>query len=223
MDTLPLQFHQGHLFVELGSRELWLLDTGAQTSFGASPCVAIAGESFNLYSPAFGLTPKSLSQFIGLPCAGLLGGNILNCFDHIFDANNGQLIVASDELQHHGTIVPLELCNQIPIVTARIGSSSYRMFLDTGAQLSYWQDESLAAYPSAGRFTDFHPSLGQFETETHLVPVTLGNREFTLRCGTLPDALRTFLMTANTQGIIGNAVFADQPVGYFPRRRMLVF
>jgi hypothetical protein len=30
-------------------------------------------------------------------------------------------------------------------------------------------------------------------------------------------------MTANTQGIIGNAVFADQPVGYFPRRRMLVF
>ena len=223
MNILPLQFHQGHLFVELGSRELWLLDTGAPTSFGASPCVAIAGESFNLYSSAFGLTPKSLSQFVGQPCAGLLGADILNRFDYIFDIQGGRVSVASQQLQHPGTTVDLEQFMGIPIVTARIGSSGYRMFLDTGAQLSYWQDESLAAYPSAGRFTDFHPSLGQFETETHLVPVTLGNREFTLRCGTLPDALRTFLMTANTQGIIGNAVFADQPVGYFPRRRMLVF
>jgi hypothetical protein len=223
MDTLPLQFHQGLLFVELGSSERWLLDTGAQTSFGASPCVSIAGESFNLYSSASGLTPKSLSQFIGLPCAGLLGGDILNRFDYIFDIQGGRVSVASQQLQHPGTTVDLEQFMGIPIVTARIGSSGYRMFLDTGAQLSYWQDESLAAYPSAGRFTDFHPSLGQFETETHLVPVTLGNREFTLRCGTPPDALRTFLMTANTQGIIGNAVFADQPVGYFPRRRMLVF
>jgi hypothetical protein len=223
MDTLPLQFHQGLLFVELGSSERWLLDTGAPTSFGRSSCVSIAGRPFNLGSDYLGFTAESLSQFIGLPCAGLLGGDILNCFDHIFDANNGQLIVASDELQHHGTIVPLELCYQIPIVTARIGSSSYRMFLDTGAELSYLQDESLQAFPSAGRFTDFYPFYGHFETDTHLLPVTLGDSVFTLRCGTLPAPLRNLFTNTGTQGVIGNAVFADRTVGYFPRRRMLVF
>ena len=35
MNTLPLQVREGHVFVELGG-ELWLVDTGAPTSFGTS-------------------------------------------------------------------------------------------------------------------------------------------------------------------------------------------
>jgi len=42
VNTLPLQFRNRHLFVQLGG-ELWLLDTGSPTSFGISSRLSIAG------------------------------------------------------------------------------------------------------------------------------------------------------------------------------------
>ncbi|HNQ90149.1 MAG TPA: hypothetical protein PKM73_16145, partial [Verrucomicrobiota bacterium] len=46
MNTLPLRFKDGHLFVEIGG-ELWLLDTGAPTSFGTWRSLTISGERAN--------------------------------------------------------------------------------------------------------------------------------------------------------------------------------
>jgi len=43
----------------------------------------------------------------------------------------------------------------IPIVTARIADRDYRMFFDTGAQFSYFQEDSLSNFPYAGSVTDF--------------------------------------------------------------------
>ncbi len=90
----------------------------------------------------------------------------------------------------------------IPIVTARVGDSDYRMFFDTGAQTSYFQDDSLTSFPSAGRVTDFYPGVGQFQTDTHDVPVSLGGVVFSLRCGRLPGLLGATLMMAGTVGIV---------------------
>ena len=111
----------------------------------------------------------------------------------------------------------------IPIVSTRIRGIDYRMFLDTGAQISYFQHDSLQSFPAAGLVTDFYPGVGEFHTETHNVDVTLGGVEFTLRCGVLPELLGATLMMAETDGIIGNQVFSDRSVGYFPRRRSLAF
>ena len=94
MHTLPLQLRDGHLFIDLGGDlggQLWLLDTGAPTSFGASRSIAIAGERFELDTDYLGLTPESLSQFIGVPAVGLLGADVLGRFDHIFDTAAGKL------------------------------------------------------------------------------------------------------------------------------------
>lgn len=220
MNTLPLQLRDGHLFVELGG-ELWLLDTGAPSSFGTSRSLTIAGEQFSLGPSYLGLTPAILSQFVGLPCVGLLGADVLGRFDHLFDTRSGRLTVSTSELQHSGQTVPLDDYMGIPIVTARVGGHDYRMFFDTGAQISYFQNDSLAEYPSAGRVTDFYPGAGQFQTDTHDVPVSLGGVAFTLRCGTLPSLLGMTLMMASTEGIVGNAILSNRSVGYFPRRRTM--
>ena len=108
------------------------------------------------------------------------------------------------------------------IVTAHIGDNDYRLFFDTGAQTSYFQNDSLTRFPFAGRVTDFYPGFGQFQTDTHNVPISLGGVAFTLRCGTLPDPLGTTLMMAGTVGIVGNAILSDRRIGYFPRRRAMV-
>jgi hypothetical protein len=221
MNTFPLQHKDGHVFVELGG-ELWLLDTGAPTSFGTSRSLSIAGEQFSLETSYLGLTAATLSQFVGVPCVGLLGADILRRFDHIFDTAGSQLSVSTAELSLSGQSVRLDEFMGIPIVTARVGGSDYRMFFDTGAQISYFQDDSLSGFPSAGSVTDFYPGVGQFRTDTYEVPVSLGGVTFTLRCGTLPGLLGMTLMMANTKGIVGNAILANRIVGYFPRRQMMI-
>lgn len=220
MTTLPLSLKDGHLFVEMeGGR--WLFDTGAPTSFGDAQSIAVAGERFTISSSYMGLSATTLSRFVGVDCIGLLGADILGCFDHIIDCSNGALTISTAELPHSGQSVHLDEFMGIPIVTARIGGSDYRMFFDTGAQVSYFQDESLATYPVVGTIVDFYPGVGQFQTETHEVPVSLGEVAFALRCGTLPSVLGMTLMMAGTAGIVGNAILASRTVGYFPRRKAL--
>jgi hypothetical protein len=109
----------------------------------------------------------------------------------------------------------------IPIVTARIAGTDYRMFFDTGAQISYFDDDALTDFPFGGSVTDFYPGVGQFQTETHMVPIMLGSVAFALRCGTLPGTLRTTLMISDTKGIVGNQILHNRVIGYFPRRRTL--
>lgn len=220
MDILPLQLLNGHVFAELNG-ELWFLDTGAPTSFGTSRSLSVVGKQFSLGTSYLGLTATTLSQFVGVPCVGLLGADILGRFDHIFDTTGGRLSVSAAELSHSGHSVRLDEFMGIPVLTARVGSSDYRMFFDTGAQISYFQDDSLTDFPFAGSVTDFFPGVGQFQTDTHDVPVSLGGVPFTLRCGTLPGLLGMTLMMADTKGIIGNAILHDRVVAYFPRRRVL--
>lgn len=221
MDTLPLRLRDGHVFTELDGGS-WLLDTGAPTSFGNGGELSIAGESFRLGENYLGLTSTTLSSFVGVPCAGLLGADVLGRFDLLFDAVRSTLGLSTGELEHRGQTVPLEQFMGIPILAARIGGEDHRMFFDTGAQISYFQDDSLSDFPGAGSVTDFYPGVGQFQTDTHQVEVTLGGISFTLRCGTLPGLLGATLMMAGVRGIVGNQILVDRKIGYFPRRRRLV-
>jgi hypothetical protein len=219
--TLPLHFRDGHLFLE-SADALWLFDTGARASFGSEPAVTIAGEQFCVGSSYLGLTAVTLSRLVAVECIGLLGADVLGRFDFVLDAPNGRATISSGRLEHLGTPIDLDEFMGVPIVSARVRDIDYRMFFDTGAQISYLQDDCLASFRAAGTVADFYPGFGQFQTETHDLDITLGEVAFTLRCGMLPDPLGATLMLAQTVGIIGNQVVSDRVVGYFPRRRSLV-
>jgi len=221
MQGLPLHFRDGHLFVEIDN-DLWLLDTGAPSSFGSQEDLTLMGEAVELEASYLGLDAEKLSTFTGVPCAGLLGADVLGRFDHIFDVAGGTLAISKGELSHEGREVAVSEFMGIPVVSAGIAGSEYQMFFDTGAQVSYLQDDSLGDWPSAGSVNDFYPGVGPFETDTHHVPVSLNGIEFTLRCGTLPGLLGMTLMMAGAHGIIGNQILTNRIVGYFPRRRLLV-
>lgn len=221
MHDLPLHFRAGHLFVEHDG-ELWLLDTGAPCGFGHSRVITFVGESFSLASDYLGLDAEALSRFTGVRCVGLLGADVLGRFDHILDVPNGTLAVSPDELTHDGHRVELTEFMGIPIIDARLGDETCRMFFDTGARFSYFQGDSLESFPQAGVVTDFYPGVGHFETQTHSVPAMIGGVSRTLRCGRLPELLGLTLMMAGTRGIVGNEILVDRRVGYFPRRRVMV-
>jgi hypothetical protein len=107
MQDLPLQFSNGHLFLQLAT-DLWLLDTGAPWSFGRYPDVTVAEERFPVGDDYLGLTAEQLSGFVGAECAGLLGGDVLGRFDWIFDVPGARVTVAADVMALQGDPVSLE-------------------------------------------------------------------------------------------------------------------
>ena len=220
MNSLPIIFNSGHLFIEV-DRELWLFDTGAPTSFGESGEITIDDKCFRLGVSYMGLSASTLSHYTGVECRGLIGADILGKFDHLLDVPSGKITISTGNLEHTGNTLPVSDFMGIPILTARISGCDYRMFFDTGAQISYLQDDAITGFPPAGNITDFYPGVGQFQTDTYQVQVGLGDCAFTLRCGTLPGLLGVTLMMADTSGIIGNQITENRVVGYFPRRNVL--
>ena len=221
-NTLPLTHHDGHLFLNIDGK-LWLLDTGAPGSLGTDGTVMLAGMEFRVQKNFLGFTAGSLSELLHVEVSGLLGGDVLNRFDLVIDAPSGKVEISTARLEHRGAAIPLELFMGIPIVTALIGGIKHRMFFDTGAQIGYLQDDDVrTSFPSAGRLTDFFPGAGRFQTETHQVDISLGEENFVLRSGVLPDLLGAMLVASGTDGIVGNQILLTRAVGYFPRRKELV-
>ena len=158
-----------------------------------------------------------------MECVGLLGADVLGEFDFLIDTANTNVEISSSSLEFPEHSISIEQLLGIPIVSAHIGNTDYKMFFDTGAQISYFQHQSLTTYPRAGTIDDFYPGFGEFQTETYIVDLKLGEINFDLRCGTLPQLLGASLMMAGTKGIIGNEVLFDRIVVYSPRKQIIAF
>ncbi len=220
MTSFPLTFTRGRFFVGLEG-QLWLLGTGSLTSFGKVKSLHFCKETFRLSSKYLGLTAESLSQQLGIECAGLLGADILNQFDHVLDTPGGKIIVSSHELPLFGQCLRIDDFMGIPIVTSLINSREYRMLFDTGTELSYLADESITRFPSTGAVSDFYPGYGPFQTNTHSVPLQLGSLTCVSRFGFAPKILGSLLEMKQVQGILGNQLLLDRVLAYYPRRGML--
>jgi hypothetical protein len=221
MHELSIRFEKGHLFVDINGDD-WLLDTGAPTSFGIKK-ILMGDHDFPISESYMGLSAGQLSDYVDHSAAGILGSDILNTFDLFIDLGNERLSFTREETSFEGEILRMTDFMGIPVIQARIGDLDRKMFFDTGARISYFQDKSLDTYPSLGTVTDFYPGFGDFQTETYRVGATIGAIRFELCCGTLPGMLGTTLPMAGVDGIIGNEILGDHILGYFPRRQTLVF
>jgi hypothetical protein len=221
MQTFPLILENGHLLIALAEGS-FLFDTGAPTSFGKVSPVNVAGQNFNLPPSYMGLTVDLLSTYVKRKTDGILGGDILNRFDLLIDVPQSRVCFSESPLDCLGEELALEEFMGVPILHANIAGESARMFFDTGAQISYFQGDSLSTFPAEGMINDFYPGIGPFSTETFRIPIQLGSSSNKIRCGQLPAMLGMTLMLAGTQGIVGNEVLLERMVGYFPRRHRLI-
>ena len=208
------------MFIRIGGKD-WLLDTGAPNSFG-DQTLEIGGRCFSIPDRYLGLTTNQLSRFTNYPIAGLVGVDVLNEFDVIFDAKNGSIGVSLDELSIDGESLAMTDFAGIPIIQVNISDSNWKMIFDTGAQISYFQDASLRSFPNTGTVTDFYPGFGEFQSEAFQVSVMLGATTHELIMVVLPEMLGISLMPAGVDGIISNEFLREYQIGYFPRRQVLV-
>lgn len=221
MQRLELVLTSGHLLVT-SSDGRWLLDTGSPASFGNQPLITLDGKAFPVASEYFGLNAASLSNLVGEQVSGLIGTDILGELDLEIDLPSGSLNVSLDSIDLAGTEVELDDFMGVSILSVQSDEGEHRMFFDTGAQISYFQHDSVQRFKTAGELQDFFPGMGEFRTQTHLVPFRIGPLSFEFRCGQLPDLLGLTLAMASVEGIVGNAICVGRKVGYFARRRMMV-
>lgn len=221
METLPLILEKGLIFVILNGKK-WLLDTGAPASFGGTPKIQIDGKNFLISRNFMSFNKDSLVRELNIELEGLIGNDVINQFDFLFDVEHQTVTISNDHLKLEGQNINLSYLIGSPLLKVTILSQEFTTIFDTGAEINYILDDIIQNFEPMGRFEDYNPILGKFSTETYNVEITIGGILFRLRCGKLPEIGSAPLQAFGVKGIIGNSILHERVVGYFPRRRLLV-
>lgn len=222
MTNYSLVIQNGILCLESEGR--WVLDTGSPFSLGRIDCVNLDGRRFPVPRNAFGLSVDQLVNLPGIEAAGLLGGDILNQLDLVFDVPRRTIGASSDPVDSNGQNIPVTFLHGIPVIPVAVDGTTHRMILDTGAELSYFSGQLLDGAEPEGRVRDYHPLSGWFEADVYQVDVRIGDAPFRLRAAIAPAdqiMISGALAVTGSSGLVGNQIFLDRTVIYAPRRGML--
>lgn len=217
----PLELQRDHLLFRL-PEGYWIVDTGSPQSFGEHRTVNLANKVFEVSPNLMGLDAKTLSGLSGICVQGLIGTDILNEFDILFDVPEGEVTFSDLPLNTEGKSFPIDFVMGVPTTNLEIQGRDVAVVFDTGATFSYWQDSALDSFPEKETRKDYFPGIGEFEVKTFHVPTTLGGLEFQLECGRLPEMLGLTLSLIGVDGILGNEFFREIKLGYLPRRKQIV-
>lgn len=215
IETFPMKFVDGHIIVSMKNKFDYLIDTGSPGSFGDGSPIMIAKRSFPINDRDLtGITVDSVNGLSGLAVHGLIGMNILSHFDIKFTKNH---LIFSDtpmmeENESTSIILPIiEVMSGIPIINLNIDGNDQKIFLDTGAKISYLSDDLLVD-PSIGQLDDFHPSIGKYKTNIYHNNVKINERIHRFTFGSLPSPLKSLLVLSRTKGVIGTELFQTYSV-----------
>ena len=221
MSIYPLTLKDGYLIASIDGHD-WLLDTGSPMSFGEGPQLGIDGQAIPIASSGLGLNAHELSRYLGYEVSGLLGIDVLNRFDLLFDLPCGQVKISRDEQAVEGHDLGVEFCGGAPMVQAKLGDKRLRLVIDTGSTYTYLQQLPEDMGVSEGVVHDFHPSYGEFHSATRRLDLHIGDRGYSMRCGALPPLLGMTLGMLDADGTLGNEIFYAHTMLYQPRQgRML--
>lgn len=195
----------GHLVVDFAGRRA-ILDTGSPLSFGAGS-LTLLGRPVILVGDGLGVSPEYLSEKIGTRIDALIGIDVLGQCYFELDCPSARCTFDTEAGEGAGSRVPLESMLGVPIAGAVIDGCPRRLIVDTGAQIGYLEDRLLRGRRALGSRVDFHPMLGEFTTEAHEVPVTIGGLDLSLVFGTMPDTVRMVMGMASADGILGTDIF----------------
>lgn len=221
--ALPIELHAGHPYLNIDGRR-WVLDTGAPVSFGEAPSHPLAA-SLPFVRKHGVIDAEVVSCHLGVPVAGVIGGDFLNRHDHCLDFPCGRY-EACDGLassgHEHTLSFPAQL-QGLPTIKARIGEDEGDFLFDTGAQLSYHVGRPPAGHVAGEEIWGFWLGLAdtRFRTPTYEAEVCFADYATTLRFGEPPDGLRQLLLGLGLRGVIGIDLIARHVSWYAPRRLSL--
>ncbi len=197
----------GHVLVALPEGR-FLVDTGSPQSFARSGRATFGETATNLASVFQGrLDASELSRLVGTPLDGLLGMDVLG--RHVVTFGRNELSV--DEAEPDLAFAELETgrIEGIPVVAALANGRTARMFVDSGAKISYLAPERLSGLPVEETLRDFYLGAGEFDVEVSSAGCELGGHPFRAKFGRPPALVRMTLSGCGVDGILGRDLFAS--------------
>ena len=200
--SYQINLFKGHAIIVDGENTI-LIDTGAPSTIHDTKNIEFCGKIYHCATNQMGLTVEKLSEMLGTKITTLLGNDILSNYKILFDYRNKLVLFNSEEHEFIGEEVKISSFMGIPIIELSVSNKPLKFFIDTGAKLSYLSNNFTKNYKSVGKEVDFYPGVGEFETDCYEILTNIGNREFLVKYGNLPDLLQVTLMLGGTNGIIG--------------------
>ena len=157
------------------------------TCFGA-PSQIIQGPSsdqvFPLQNNWMGMDREALQTLAGFRFDGLMGVDIRNHFDVLIDPVARALTFSPEPLELPQSF-RTEISNLmgVPLLEVGISAQPIRLWLDTGAKISYLRPQFTANYPAHAYRRDFYPGFG---TPIHRLPISPGPTQISIDFGHLP-------------------------------------
>lgn len=198
-----------HIIIEENGQNI-LVDTGSPLSFHPSGNL-VFGEEFPVSPTYLGVTPQYLSENVGYEIHGLLGMDIINRMPVTFNLEEGFMLFDDGaEYPHAFEMYPIGP-SAMGLVAIKISVNNRRakMIVDTGAPISYIALGFVEGLESVGMMDDFHPSIGNFQTETYNCDVytLIGDEPYSQIFGIPTQELSITFGMLNVDGIIGVELF----------------
>lgn len=230
MITMKLTYENSHLFMHTPHSK-WLVDTGAPKSISPSKSLSLSQDGyqrvFEVQSTYTGLTIANLTALVEVEFDGLLGTDILNEFDILWDITSATMLLTETELDSAsigmvGHTLQIGNIMGVPTLEAKLSGQSQTMFFDTGAPYSYLLEHPENVPQETREVEDFLPGFGTFTTKLSQIHFEIDQISYSLQTGELPTLIGMSLSLAGSDGIIGNEIMTDRRIGYFPRRRAML-
>ena len=226
MITLKMTYENSHLFMHT-SHGKWLVDTGAPSSI--SPGLRLSFDQngyqrgFEVPATYMGIAIPMLTDLVGVEFKGLLGTDILNEYDILWDIEAETMQLTEKELDASslglvGNELAIGNTMGVPTLDVTCAGRSQTMFFDTGATHSYLTKFYEQFPPQAKEVKDFLPGFGKFTTKLSQINFEIDQVKYLLQTGELPTLIGMSLSLAGSEGIIGNEIMTHRRIGYFPRR-----
>ncbi len=206
MSKYGIEIFDNHVIILTDNKRV-LLDTGAPESISDGSSLQIMGQEYRFSSNFLGLSIEKLKELLGTDINILLGADVLKGLNFLVDWDEKEIQFSLNPIPCEGIHVPLEFYMNIPIIALNANGERLKVFLDTGAKLSYFVEEILSRYKPIGRAQDFYPGFGQFTTDIYEITVKINNNSIVIQAGKLPELLQRTLAMTNAKGILGNDIF----------------
>ena len=189
-----------------------ILDTGSPVSFARNGSITLGGSEHQVPVDCWAGSPDSLSELLGAPVDGLLGCDLLAGRILDLDCPAGRAHVISGDTS---PATPCWLANAIalsfsttkgvPVAQLSVNGRQTSAAVDTGAAVCFVAPSLIGDAAAIGRHRDFHPAIGPFETDLHLVSIDLGGgaSPVDVAAAAAPPALAPLLAGLGLQAILG--------------------
>ena len=201
-----VEFTDGHMLVSL-KEGTFLIDTGSPDSFSRSGELTFSDDVTPVPRSAMGaMDADELSEYINFPVDGIVGMDLMARHLVVFDG--AEILLDDSAPQASGfQVIGTKCFIGIPVITVEVAGKSVRMFADTGAKISYLDEDLLSGHAIEETAQDFYPGFGRFPVDISTVSCSIAGTPIMARFGRLPPRLGMALMQGGVHGIMGRDLF----------------